>query len=190
MPAVFAQYFPGLENLKADEFRQDVNAEVYFGRRGRSAAAGQRELAGLADLPAEIESHDDKPACTDHPSELKYRLLMAVVRPASLGNVVRAAIYGRGPGAAGSPAAFAAIKMDVYRLDSPAPDRGSGDAMVPWQESLFALVDQTPRVDRGAIAIDLRYAWTTSGRYTRSIWWNGPVGTPPDQAAISDQRDV
>ncbi len=107
----------------------------------------------MTDAPPESETHRPAPALPALvPSETKYRALMRKSqRPASLGNVVRAAIY-RARAEQWAPPEFAdrvrsAIKMDVYRLirrlqaalelDDAGPQ--------PWEESLFALVSQTPR---------------------------------------------
>ncbi len=203
------RYFPGLENLKAvDELvRQDVDAEGLFRAtrpQGAPLPKDQRELAGLADLPAEIESHDDKPAPhADHPSELKYRLLMRKSqRPASLGNVVRAAIY-RARAERFAPPEFAgrvraAIKMDVYRLIrrlQTALELDDADGQ-PWQESLFALVDQTPRgiwTAEARLLYDLQKVCVDHEReiYTVDlVEWALSWGRRPIKRQLPDQRDV
>ena len=136
-------------------------------------------------------------------SESKYRLLMRKSqRPASLGNVVRAAIYRARAERCAPPELLArvrsAIKMDVYRLirrlqaalelDDASPQ--------PWQESLFALVRQTPRgiwTAEARLLYDLQKVCVDHEReiYTVDlVEWALSWGRRPIKRQLPNQRDV
>ena len=204
-----SRYFSGLENLAAADsvIRQDVDADRLFlatRPRGAPEPTDECELAEFVDLPIEAEARIVEPAVeAEHPSETKYRFLMRKSqRPASLGNVVRAAIY-RARAERFAPPAFvgrvrSAIKMDVYRLirrlqaalelDDASPQ--------PWQDSLFALVSQTPRgiwTAEARLLYDLQKVCVDHerGLYTVDlVEWALSRGRRPIKRPLPNQRDV
>ncbi len=151
-------YFPGLKRLKDVDaiLLEDVDAEGLF-RATRPAGApvphDSFALDEWADLSEETDFLSVDALLSDEiPSQSKYRLLMRrSQRPAALGNVVRSAIYhARARWCA--PPEFAgradtAIKTDVNRLIHRLRAALEIEQSSPqfWQESLFALVNQTPR---------------------------------------------
>lgn len=151
------RYFPGLRNLETVDALvcRAVDAETLF-RLTRPYGAPLPEdhcvLDELIDLPTEPELPvTDVVRPVERPSKRKYRALMRQSqRPASLGNVVGAAIY-RARAARFAPPEFvghvrSAIQTDVYRLIrrlQAALELNQLDPQ-PWQQSLFALVNQTP----------------------------------------------
>ena len=123
-------------------------------------------------------------------------------RPASLGNVVRAAIY-RARAERFAPPEFAgrlrsAIKMDVYRLIRrlQAALELDGAKDQPWQESLFALVSQTPRgiwTAEARLLYDLQKVCLDHEReiYTVDlVEWALSWGRRPIKRQLPHQRDV
>lgn len=136
-------------------------------------------------------------------SKTKYRWLMRrSQRPASLGNVVRAAIY-RVRAARVAPPEFvdrtqAAIKMDVFRLIrrlQAALELDDAEGQ-PWHESLFALVHQTPRgiwTAEARLLYDLQKVCVDHEReiYTIDlVEWGLSWGRRPIKRHLPHQRDV
>ena len=186
--------------------RQDVDAESLFWAtrpEGAPEPKDRCELAEWSELSIEPETHDELALPAEFPSERKYRWLMRKSqRPASLGNVVRAAIY-RARAEQVAPPDLAgrvrsAIKMDVYRLirrlqaalelDDASPQ--------PWQESLFALVSQTPRgiwTAEARLLYDLQKVCVDHEReiYTVDlVEWALSWGRRPIKRQLPNQRDV
>ena len=101
-PSFLPRYFPGLGRLEAVDalIRRDVDADDAVpgdAARRRADPSDSCELdqwAGLGERIGQSASGRRRPRPPEIPSETKYRVLMrASQRPASLGNVVRAAIY-------------------------------------------------------------------------------------------------
>jgi hypothetical protein len=208
-PSFLPRYFPGLEDLEAVDglLRRDVDADVLF-RATRPAGVSDPSDSCELDEWAGISTEQESPAAAMAPppeiaSETKYRVLMrASQRPASLGNVVRAAIcHARAERCA--PPQFAArvrsaAKMDVDRLicrlqaaleiEEASPQR--------WQESLFALVMQTPRgiwTVEARLLYDLQKVCVDHEReiYTVDlVEWALSWGRRPVKRHLPSQRDV
>ena len=207
--SILSRYFPGLDNLSAIDalVGQDVDAERLFRATRPPGAPDPKDpcaLTDLVNLPAEIALGDlgpEPPAA--RPSKSKYRALMRKSqRPASLGNVVRAAIY-RAKAERFAPPEFAdragaAIKMDVFRLirrlqaalelDDASPQ--------PWQDSLFELVRQTPRgiwTAEAKLLYDLQKVCVDHEREIFTVdlvEWALSWGRRPIKRSLPDQRDV
>ena len=134
-PSFLPRYFPGLEDFGAVDalLREDVDAEGLFAATRPSGAGDPhdpQEWDQWADLPPEQASRRAaKPSPPRPPWSLpgsRYRVLMRKSqRPASLGNVVRAAICHARAARCAPPElaarAEAAVKADVHRLAAPAP---------------------------------------------------------------------
>jgi hypothetical protein len=186
---------------------QDVDAPSLF-RATRPPGApdpqDRYELTDLASLPIEPEAPASEPELpVEHPSETKYRRLMRKSqRPAALGNVVRAAIY-RARAERFAPPEFAArvrsaIKLDIYRLIRRLQAALELDAASPqpWQESLFALLNQTPRgiwTAEARLLYDLQKVCVDHEReiYTIDlVEWALSWGRRPIKRQLPNQRDV
>ena len=208
-PSFLPRYFPGLANPEAVDalVGQDVDAEGLFQATRPAGAADPRDACELdewAGLTAEQgPSEADLALPAEAVSEAKYRFFMRKsLRPASLGNVVRAAIC-HARAARCAPAEMAgrvgsAIQADVYRLicrlrvalqlEEASPE--------PWRESLFALVGQTPRgiwTVEARLLYDLQKACVD---YERDVYtvdlveWGLSWGRRPIKRPLPNQRDV
>ncbi len=206
--SVLPRYFPALQDLEAiDELiRRDVDADVLF-RATRPAGAPDPTDSCELDQWAGISTEPRLSAATapaaEIASETKYRVLMrASQRPASLGNVVRAAIY-HARAERCAPPQFAArvrsaVKMDVDhligRLQSALEIEETSPQ--PWQESLFALVSQTPRgiwTVEARLLYDLQKVCVDHERdiYTVDlVEWALSWGRRPIKRHLPSQRDV
>ena len=162
------------------------------------------QLTDLAALPSEPDMPAGEPELpVQHPSESEYRRLMRKSqRPASLGNVVRAAIY-RARAERVAPPEFAvrvrsAIKLDIYRLIRrlQAALELDADNPQPWHESLFALLRQTPSgvwTPEARLLYDLQKVCVDHEReiYTIDlVEWALSWGRRPIKRQLPNQRDV
>ncbi len=190
-PSFLPRYFPGLENLEAVDalVGEDVDAEGLFQATRPAGAADPRDACELdewAGLAAEQEpSEADLVPPAEAVSEAKYRFLMRKSqRPASLGNVVRAAICHARAERCAPPELAGRVRLGHPggRLppDLPAP---SGLAARRGQPGALAGIAVRPGrarrraasgpSRRGCCTTCRRCAWTTSGTSTRSIWSSG-----------------
>ena len=203
-----ARYFPGLQNLAAiDELiGRDVDAGALF-RATRPAGAADPSDSCELDQWGGISSGQRQSVAAAPEAEIasatKYRMLMrASQRPAAVGNVVRAAIYHARAERCAPPElaarARSAVKMDVDhligRLQSALEVERSSPQ--PWQESLFALVSQTPRgiwTVEARLLYDLQKVCVDHEReiYTVDVMeWALSRGRRPVKRHLPDQRDV
>jgi hypothetical protein len=207
-PSFLPRYFPGLDDLDAvDELiGRDVDADRLFQATRPQGAADPIDSCEL-DPWAGLSTEQQFPAPTAPPAEIasetKYRVLMrASQRPASLGNVVRAAIY-HARAERCAPPQFAgrvrsAVKMDVDRLIGrlQAALELEQRSPQPWQESLFALVSQTPRgiwTVEARLLYDLQKVCVDHERdiYTVDlVEWALSWGRRPVKRHLPSQRDV
>lgn len=208
-PSFLSRYFPGLSDLPFIEkvIERDVDgASLYQATRppGATEPVDFCVLDEWASLNAEGQpSPAVPPPSPEVPSEVKYRVLMQrSQRPAALGNVVRAAIY-HARAAQCVPPEFAtrvrsAIKMDVDHLIRrlrTALELGETSPQT-WQESLFALVSQTPRgiwTVEARLLYDLQKACVDHEReiYTVDlVEWALSWGRRPIKRHLPSQRDV
>ncbi len=204
-----ARYFPGWRAWRPSTGWPGRTSmpRACFERRGHKARPIHRIATNWPSWPVcrtSPKSPASEPAPpAKHPSETIYRRLMRKSqRPASLGNVVRAAIY-RARAEWFAPPKFvgrvrSAIKMDVYRLirrlqaalelDDASPQ--------PWQESLFALLKETPRgiwTAEARLLYDLQKVCVDHERETYTVdlvEWALSWGRRPIKRQLPNQRDV
>ncbi len=182
---------------------RDVDAEIAVSaRRARPVRPIRRTRASWTSGPASRHGCSNlapasRAPAAGAPSGTKYRVLMRKSqRPASLGNVVRAAIYHARAERCAPPqfagrVRSAADKMDVDRLIGrlQAALEIERSSPQPWQESLFALVSQTPRgiwTVEARLLYDLQKVCVDHERdiYTVDlVEWALSWGRRPDQAA-------
>jgi hypothetical protein len=203
------RYFPGLRNLEAiDELiRQDIDGESLFRTTRLESTPNPKdccELDDLADAALGPELHERGPSLPETPqSGRKSRVLMRKAqRPASLGNVVRAAIYRARAERCAPPESVeqvrAAIRMDVYRLIRRLQAALEIDDAGPpqWEESLLALVSQTPSgiwTAEARLLYDLQKVCVDHERdvYTVDVVeWALSWGRRPIKRRLPNQRDV
>ena len=204
-----SRFFPGIKNPAAVEsiLRQDVEVEPLFQTTRPTGAPAPRDLGELDEwtyLSMEPESHlTDSLPPSEISSETKYRVLMRKSqKPASVGNVVRAAVY-RARAERCAPAEYvgrvrSAVKMDVYRLIRrlQAALELKEASPQPWQESLFALVNQTPRgiwTVEARLLYDLQKVCVDHERNVYTIdlvEWALTWGRRPIKRPLPSQRDV
>ena len=187
--------------------RQDIDGESLFQATRLESAPNPQDRCELDDLvnpAAEPESREPSASLPTVPqSEWKCRALMRKAqRPASVGNVVRAAIY-RSRAERYAPPHMAetlrsAIKMDVYRLTRRLQaGLEIGDAEPSqWAESLLELVSQTPHgiwTAEARLLYDLQKACVDHERdvYTVDlVEWALSWGRRPIKRHLPNQRDV
>ena len=204
-----SRYFPGLKSVEtvAALIRQDVNGESLF-RATRPQGAPKPKDPYESVEAVEISVEDDAPSAeplppVSEPSETKYRSLMRKSqRPAELGNVVRAAIY-HARAERYAPPEYASrietvIKSDILRLIGRLHVALELDEASPqaWRESLFALVNQTPRgvwTHEARLLYDLQKVCVDHEReiYTVDlVEWALSWGRRPIKRPLPNQRDV
>ncbi len=215
-PSFLPRYFPGLTDLGAADtlLREDVDAESLFAATRPSGADDPRDTQQWdqwAELPPEetvaqpgaaVPQAEPAPAAVA-PSEARYRVLVhRSQRPASLGNVVRAAIWharaARFAPPEFTPRAEAAVKADVHRLAArlQAALELEPSGARPWEESLLALVRQTPRgvwTVEARLLYDLQKACVDHERdvYTVDVVeWLLSLGRRPMKRRLPAQREV
>ena len=202
-------YFPGLKSLKAVDgvLLEQVDAEDLF-RQTRPIGAPEPRDSFVMDEWADFSNEPDFLLgdtffYDEIPSQSKYRVLMRKSRrPAELGNVVRAAIYHARARRCATPQlvgrAESAVKNDVYRLINRLQAALEIERASPqlWQESLFALVGQTPRgiwTVEARLLYDLQKVCVDHERevYTVDpVEWAISLGRRPIKRALPSQRDV
>ncbi len=204
-----SRYFPGLKSIESAAvlIRQDVDGEGLF-HATRPQGAPKPKDPYVSVEAVELSMEDDAPPAEplppiEQPSETKYRDLMRKSRhPAELGNVVRAAIY-HARAERYAPVECmgriqTAIKSDVYRLVQRLQAALELDEASPqeWQESLFALVHQTPRgiwTHEARLLYDLQKVCVDHEReiYTVDlVEWALSWGRRPIKRQLPNQRDV
>ncbi|MBU4271305.1 MAG: hypothetical protein KKA28_05525 [Planctomycetes bacterium] len=202
-------YFPSLKSLEAVDavLWEDIDAEELFRATRPAGAPDPRDSFALdewADMSAEGDLFPIDAFLLDEiPSQSKYRVLMRKSqRPASLGNVVRAAIYhARARRCAPPELAFraeSAVKTDVNRMIQRLRAALEVEQSSPqhWQESLFALVGQTPRgiwTVEARLLYDLQKVCVDHERevYTVDlVEWAKSFGRRPLKRSLPAQRDV
>ncbi len=208
-PSFVPRFFPGLMDLKAIDglIGRDVDAEGIFQATRPIGAPPPRDTFKLdewADLsPEEEQAADDAPASVEASSERKFRSLMRrALRPASLGNVVRSAIY-HARAVRCAPPEFAtrarsAVKADMDRLAGrlQAALELEQSRPQPWHDSLAALAVQTPRgiwTVEARLLYDLQKACADHEReiYTIDlVEWALSWGRRPIKRRLPSQRDV
>jgi hypothetical protein len=210
------RYFPGLDTVGGPGrgwasvdamIGQDVDGEAIFAATRPAGAPDPADVCMLdewADLvPAGQSFPVVSPPPAEIPSEIKYRIMMRrSQRPTAVGNVVRAAIY-HARAAQCAPAEFAgrvrsAIRMDldhlIRRLQAALGLAESSPQA--WQESLFALVSQTPRgiwTVEARLLYDLQKVCVDHEReiYTVDlVEWALSWGRRPVKRHLPSQRDV
>ncbi len=207
-PSFLPRYFPDLQNLEAidDLIRRDVDVETLF-RATRPAGAPNPSDSCELDEWAGISTEEGLSAATAQDAEIvsetKYRVLMRKSqRPAAVGNVVRAAIYHARAERCALPELAGrvrtAVKMDVDhligRLQSALEVEQASSQ--PWQDSLFALVSQTPRgiwTVEARLLYDLQKVCVDHERdiYTVDVVeWALSWGERPVKRHLPGQRDV
>jgi hypothetical protein len=207
-PSFLPRYFPALDDLAAVDavLAQDVDAETLYRAtrpQGVPRPVDRCDIDHLVDGPEEPGDGREPALPPEDPSETKYRLLMRKSqRPAALGNVVRAAIYRARAERCAPPQILtrvrSAIKMDVYRLIRRLQAALELDQSSPqaWQESLFALVRQTPRgiwTPEARLLYDLQKVCVDHEReiYTVDlVEWALSLGRRPIKRSLPNQRDV
>lgn len=206
-PSFLQRYFPALEDLSVVDrvLAQDVAAAELF-RAARPAGAPQpADDASLNDdeLPTDGDAADCGPLPPERPSAARYRwLLRHAERPAAAGNVVGSAIY-RARAARWAPPEMvartqAAVKTDIAHLVDrlrSALDLHDQDFHA-WQDSLVALVAQTPRgiwTAEARLLYDLQKACVDHERdlYTVGVVeWALSLGRRPIKRPLPNQREV
>ncbi len=202
-------FFPGLKSPEiVDEvLGEDVDAEQLFHSIRPAGAPDPPEPAALdewEDVSAEEELLPlfSSPA-EEIPSKSKYRVLMRKSRrPQQRGNVVRAAVY-HARARRCAPLEFAsraeaAVRADVNRLIQRLRAALQLERSSPrhWQESLFALVNQTPRgiwTVEARLLYDLQKVCVDHEREVYSvdvIEWARTFGRRPLKRSLPSQRDV
>jgi hypothetical protein len=208
-PSFLPRFFPALENLKSvDEvLAQDLDAESLFRATRPAGAPAPEDYSGLEELvqrPAGGELRDWGPAAgSAEPCERKYRAwLRRAQRPASLGNVVGAAIY-RARAQRYAPPEMAerariAVRTDLHhliqRLQAALEIHDRGPQF--WHESLWALLMQTPRgiwTPEARLLYDLQKVCVDYERdiYTVDLMeWALSWGKRPIKRPLPNERDV
>jgi len=203
------RYFPGLKSVEsvAALIAQDVDGERLF-QDSRPQGAPKPKDPYESVEAVELSIEDDAPSAeplppVPQPSETKYRDLMRKSQhPAKLGNVVGTAIYHARAERYAPPDCLArietAIKSDVYRLIQRLHAALELDEASPmaWQDSLFALVHQTPRgiwTHEARLLYDLQKVCVDHEReiYTVDlVEWALSWGRRPIKRQLPNQRDV
>ncbi|MEN6449776.1 MAG: hypothetical protein ABFC96_04715 [Thermoguttaceae bacterium] len=209
-PSFLSRYFPALTDLDAVDslLRRDVDAETLLATTRPPGAAGPRDVRDWdqwADLPPNEEGSpvEAQPPQAEAPSLTKYRRLMQKSqRPATVGNVVRTAIW-HARAARCAPAELvartaAALKADAHRmaarLQAALEEPPSGAQ--PWEKPLLALLSQTPRgiwTIEARLLYDLQKACVDHERevYTVDlVEWALSLGRRPIRRRLPSQRDV
>ena len=202
-------YFPGIKDLDAvdEALLSDVDGERLF-LATRPPGAPQPRDSFVMDEWADVPDEADWPlgetfVFDDIPSQSKYRVLMRKSqRPAALGNVVRAAIYHARARRCAPPElvsrAESAIKNDVYQLIRRLRAALGIERASPqhWQESLFALVNQTPHgiwTVEARLLYDLQKVCVDHEREVYSVdlvEWARSFGRRPLKRSLPSRRDV
>jgi hypothetical protein len=208
-PSFLPRFFPGLKDISAIDalLAEDVDLEMLYRAAtpaGATPVADRCEIDRWSDSPADLGLLDDEPvARQETPSESECRAMMRKSqRPASVGNVVRAAIY-RAKAARCAPPEMAdrvrtALKGDIthlirrlqaaLELDDASPQ--------PWQDSLLTLVGQTLLGFRNAesrLLYDLQKVCVDHKRETYTVdlvEWALSFGRRPIKRPLPNQRDV
>ncbi|MEN6558572.1 MAG: hypothetical protein ABFC54_10375 [Thermoguttaceae bacterium] len=203
------RYFPDLESFRAIDqcIGQDVDAQSLFEQTrlpGAPDPKDRSEPVGLVGSLADVEPPEPEAApAPECPSETKYRWLMRKSqRPASVGNVVRAAVYRARARRCAPPElaerATVALRMDIYRLVrrlQAALELEESDPQ-PWQSVVSALVEQTSDdtwTAEARLLYDLQRACVD---YEREIYtvdlaeWMFSWGRRPLRRRLPNQRDA
>ncbi|MEN6458660.1 MAG: hypothetical protein ABFC63_06990 [Thermoguttaceae bacterium] len=207
-PSILPHYFPGLEDLAAvdAQIREDVDAESLLAATRPAGASDPEDYRGW-DEWAEAASDAREPApdmpSVRKPSMSRYRSLMRKSqRPAALGNLVRVAIWHAKAAQCAPPEmarrAAEEIKADVHRMavKLQAALELEPTGARPWEESLLALVRQTPRgiwTVEARLLYDLQKACVDHDRdvYTVDlVEWAVSFGRRPIRRRLPAQRDV
>ena len=202
-------YFPSLKSLESVDavLCEDIDAAELFRATRPAGAPDPRDSFALdewADKSAEADIFPPDTFSFDEiPSQSKYRVLMRKShRPASLGNVVRSAIYHARARCCAPPElagrAESAVKTDVNRLIQRLRAALEVERSSPqhWRESLFALVGQTPRgiwTVEARLLYDLQKVCVDHERevYTVDlVEWVRTFGRRPLKRSLPTQRDV
>ena len=208
-PSFLPRYFPSLDDAKAVEavLGQDVEADCLFQATRPSGAiylADRCEIDHVADSASEPD-RSPGPSSVVRVERLptKCRALMQRARrPASLGNIVRAAIY-RARAEQCAPTEMAdqvqkALKMDLYRLVrrlQAALESEASDPQ-PWQDLFLVLARQTAagfRTPESRLLYDLQKVCVDHEReiYTVDVVeWAISLGRRPIKRPLTHQRDV
>ncbi|MBN1394914.1 MAG: hypothetical protein JW959_07820 [Pirellulales bacterium] len=202
-------YFPGLKSLEVvDEILgEDIDADELYRSTRPIGAPDPRDSVALDELADLAEETDfllfGDLSADETPSESKYRILMRRSRrPASLGNVVRSAIYHARARRCAPPElaarAKAAVGDDVHRLihrlQAALEIEPTGPQL--WRESLFALVGRTPRgiwTVEARLLYDLQKACVDHEREVFAVdvvEWMKTLGRRPLRRPLPSQRDV
>ncbi len=209
-PSFLLRYFPGLTDLESVDslIREDVDDEALF-QATRPAGAGDPcdvcELDEWAESDAarSVAFQNEIRPTAEAVSEKKHRFFMRkAIKPASLGNVVRAAIWHARAQRCAPPELIdrtrAAVHADLQqlanRLRAALAIEETGPA--PWMDSLGALLDRAADgvwTVEARLLYDLQKACVNRERevYTIDlIEWALSLGRRPIKRSLPHQRDV
>ena len=186
------RYFPCLQDLDAAAavLSQDVDAHWLYLTTRPLGAPDPVDRSASDDLGAWTGGGSELPSrparTSQSPSASKYRRLMRKARRAeSLGNVVGGDDLPR-QGLALRAAGQGRAEQNRGKGRRESVDRPAGDRIAafrarraqPWHDSLrgsgrcFRPTDTGPPRP-ACCTICKKFAWTTNGRFPRSIWWGG-----------------